>query len=156
MPKNNESILTGIAGVYYAAAELTKKGYNASILLNNSEIYDILAVDQTNHQQLLIQVKTTWDYRGGRKWILNKKVEDFYNENFFYIFINLFNEDKRPEFFIIHSKELAKKIKNGHQSWLETPGRKGQKHNENSMRQFSDKEGVYLEKWEHLKMTNKE
>ena len=150
MPKNNQSILTGNAGEFYVAAELSRKGYNTAILLGNTELYDILTVNSQTQKQILIQVKTTWNFRGGRKWVLNKKVEDIIDANLFYIFVNLFSEDKRPEFFIIHSEELANMIKKGHSEWLETPGKKGQKHNPNSIRQFSDKEGIYLEKWDKL------
>ncbi len=150
MSKNNESKLTGNAGEFYVAAELSKKGFNTAILLGNTENYDILTVNSKTQNQILIQVKTSWNARGGRKWVLTKKVEDIIDKNLFYIFVNLFEENKRPEFFIIHSEELSNIIKTGYDRWLKTPGKNGQKHNPNSIRQFSDKEGVYLEQWNKL------
>lgn len=147
----NKNILTGIAGVYYVAAELTIREFNASTLLRNSECYDILAVNQYNHKSIFIQVKTSWDFRGGRKWVLNEKVENLLNKNLYYIFVNILGTNERPEFFIISSIELANKIKREYEEWLIKPGQKGQTRNPNKLRQFSDKEGYYLEKWETLK-----
>ena len=36
------STLVGVAGEYYAAAELTRRGLNASTTLRNTESYEIL------------------------------------------------------------------------------------------------------------------
>lgn len=139
--------LTGIVGEYYVAAELSKKGLYAAITLRNNEGYDILATHPDTKTQYCVQVKTTCNRR---KLVLNKKVEVDYSDNHYYIFVNLFEEDKRPEFFIICSKELASIIKSGYEKWLETPGKRGQAHNPNDLRQFSDIDGIYLEKWDKL------
>ena len=50
----------------------------------------------------------------------------------------------------VPSKEVAKYVKREHRKWLDTPGRKGQSHNDTSMRMFRDKEGKYLGRWELL------
>ncbi|TAK43025.1 MAG: aspartate ammonia-lyase [Saprospiraceae bacterium] len=139
---------TGVAGEYYVAAELTRRGIFAAITLRNSEAYDILALNPLTNKQFGIQVKTTWEKR---RWALNKKVEDVYSENHFYIFVVLFqNDSRKPEFFIIHSKELAEIICQEHRNWLATPGKKGQPHNDNDMRNFDDREGDYLDRWDNF------
>jgi len=49
---------------------------------------------------------------------------------------------------------VATRIKTGHQDWLKTPGRKGQKHNDSAMRALEDRDGwmdKYLERWDLLK-----
>ena len=56
-----------------------------------------------------------------------------------------------PEYHIVPSKIVAETVKNGHQKWLETPGRNGQQHNDNPMRKFADTEDKYLNNWECLK-----
>lgn len=38
------------------------------------------------------------------------------------------------EYFIIPASEMAKNILERHRTWLDTPGKKGQKHNESSVR----------------------
>ena len=41
-----------------------------------------------------------------------------------------------PKFFLVHSKVVSDFITNDHQSWLDRPGAKGNKHNDSSMRKF--------------------
>ena len=143
--ENKSNILTGITGEYYVAAELSKKGLFAAITLRNNEGCDILLTNPNTNEQFSIQVKTTWNRR---KWVLNQKVEKETNRNHYYVFVNLFKEEKRPEFFIINSFELAQNIKLGYDLWINTPGNKGQPHNDNNIREFRDTEGIYLEKWD--------
>ncbi|MBK9488869.1 MAG: hypothetical protein IPO07_08765 [Haliscomenobacter sp.] len=69
------------------------------------------------------------------------KAENLYSDNMFYIFVAFKKIDERPEYFIVPSKDVAKQVKDGHQRWLETPGKKGQAHKDNPMRQFVTKTG---------------
>lgn len=95
-----------------------------------------------------IQVKTNQGYQ--KSWILNKKCEEFIEPNFFYVLVNLGTESKYPEFHIVPSKVVAKFITEDHQSWLSTPGKKGQKRNDNTMRKFHDLDNKYLGRWDLL------
>lgn len=140
--------LSGIAGEYYVAAELSRRGMMAAITLRNADSIDILTSLPDNSKQLSIQVKST---QNKRRWLLTQKVENNYADNMFYIFVNIPDDNlSRPEFFVIHSKELADIIKIGHQKWLKTPGRNGKMHNDTNAREFSDKKGEYLENWKIL------
>ncbi len=56
----------------------------------------------------------------------------------------------RPEFFIVPSRAVARYVKKNHAEWLVTPGRKGQKHNDTTMRNFRDDKGRFLEAWGNL------
>jgi Holliday junction resolvase-like predicted endonuclease len=51
--------LSGIAGEYYVAAELSRRGYLAAITLRNSEGIDILVSNIDGNKLFSIQVKTT-------------------------------------------------------------------------------------------------
>ena len=62
--------LSGIAGEYYVAAELSRRGYLAAITLRNSDGVDILASNESGEKTFSVQVKTT---QNKRKWILGKK-----------------------------------------------------------------------------------
>lgn len=104
--------LTGIAGEYYAAAELSIRGYMAAVTLRNNESIDILAYRQSDSKQFAIQVKTV--QHGIPKWPLNKKAEIDFKDNKFYIFVLLNSDLKRPDFYIVPSQELAENIKNNH------------------------------------------
>ena len=140
--------LSGLAGEYFVAAELSRRGYMASIMLRNTKGIDILAANSTATATAAIQVKTN---QGAQKsWILNKKCEDFVEANFFYVFVNLETDSKYPDFHIVPGKVVANFIKEDHQSWLNTPGKNGQKRNDTTMRKFHDDKNLYLGRWDSL------
>lgn len=141
--------LSGVAGEYYVAAELSRRGYLAAITLRNSENIDILVSNIQGDKLFSIQAKTT---QNKRKWILSKKIEEEKSENKFYIFVNIPNEiDEKPEFFIIESKKLSVKIKLGHKNWLESLGKNDKIRKDSDVRQFDP---IHFEKdllsWEDL------
>lgn len=140
--------LSGIAGEYFVAGELSRRGYIAFITLRNTWGIDILVSNATATRQVAIQVKTN---QGSRpEWVMNKKDETFRNDNLFYVFVNLKSPEERPDFYIVPSNVVADSIYNDHRKWLETPGQKGQPHKDNPVRQFRDTERQFLERWELL------
>jgi hypothetical protein len=145
-----ESILRGIAGEYFVAAELSKRGYIAIITLRNTETADILCSDLNAKNPITIQVKTKQEAK--RIWPLHKKAENLYSDKLYYIFVILNKEGVYPDFFIVSSRDVANYCKESHKQWLETLGKKGQKHNDNLVRNFCDIEGKYLGKWDLLKL----
>lgn len=145
-----DSGLTGIAGEYLVAGELSRRGYVASITLRNTRGIDIVATNKDASKSVGIQVKASAGNR--RNWIMNKKGEDFYSDTLYYVFVNLKDIDERSDFFIVPSKVVADYIKYGHAQWLKTPSKKGDPHRDTTMRQFSDKEGSYFERWDLLNL----
>jgi hypothetical protein len=81
---------------------------------------------------------------------LNEKAETFESRTHFYVFVSLGKSAERPRFHIVPSKVVAERTRSGHRKWLETPGRKGQKHRDSPMRQFADLEDEFLERWDLL------
>jgi len=146
--KKKSNILTGVAGEYYVAAELSKRGHIASITLRNTRGVDILASNENATKQVAIQVKTS--SVANKDWMLNEKAENYYGDGVFYVFVDLKGEFERPDFFIVPSKVVAKYIKKSHTDWLTTPGRGGRKRNDSSMRRFRDPSEKYLEQWKLL------
>ena len=149
MPSNKlPKGLTGIAGEYLVAGELSRRGYIASITLRSTKGIDILVSNATATRQIAIQVKTN---QGSKpEWVLNKKAETFYADNLFYVFVNLKGSQVRPDFYIVPSKVVADFVRKDHQKWLETPGKKGQAHKDNPVRKFRDPERQFLERWDLL------
>lgn len=154
MKKNDKlnKVLSGVAGEYFVAAELSKRGYLASITLRNTKGVDILCSNSDASKTVGIQVKTNSGSK--RSWVLNQKVENYFAPNLFYVFVNLNNNIKPPDFFIVPSETVAKCCKEGHVEWLSTPGKKGQKHNDSTMRKFDDKEEKYLNRWDLLNLSH--
>ena len=142
------SILSGVAGEYYVAAELSRRGIVASISLRNTRGTDILATDESAGQTITIQVKTSQKKK--REWLLSEQSEKLDPKTHFYVFVNLAGLTDRPEFFIVPSAVVAAYAKEDHRRWLAAPSPTGRARNENAMRKFRDTEGRYLEKWELL------
>jgi hypothetical protein len=143
-------ILAGVSGEYFVAAQLSRLGYIASITLKNTKGVDVLATNADATKSVTIQVKTN---QGKRKaWLLNEKSENTSAKNLVYVLVNLKNKNDMPDFYIVPSGEVAERVKTGYQKWLETPGKKGKKHNENPMRMFEDRDGRYLNRWDLLRI----
>lgn len=139
--------LSGVAGEYLTAGELSRRGYLAAITLRNAKGVDIIATNSTATKSVAIQVKTR--YSRGQSWVLSEKAETYYAENLFYVFVSL-NFGEPADFHIVPSKIVAKTIREHNRRWLSTLGRKGQRHNQTSMRTFLDAEQKYKSAWDLL------
>lgn len=142
--------LSGIAGEYYVAAELSRRGYLAAITLRNSDGVDILISNIDGDKLFSIQVKST---QNKRKWILSQKVETEFSEKKYLVFVNIPSDiNIKPEFIIVHSKVLANHIYNGHRDWLSKPGKNGKIRNDSSVRQFDPRyfQPLELLNWDEL------
>ena len=58
-PARLPSVLAGVAGEYFVAAELSRRGYIASISLRNTRGVDVLATNQDGSRSVTIQCKTS-------------------------------------------------------------------------------------------------
>ena len=146
---NETNVHTGNSGEYFVAGELERRGFTVAVPMSNVKDFDILAINRETYEQFAIQVKTT-GYKQ-KKWTLSKKNEDLKGSNIFYVFVSL-NELDAPEYHIVPSKVVADTIKTSHQNWLNTPGKKGQKHKDTTIRVFEDKEDIYHDRWDLLKI----
>lgn len=144
MPNKN-NVNTGNSGEYFVAAELERRGFIVAVPMSNVENFDILAINRETYKQYAIQVKTT-SYKK-KKWTLTKKNENLVADNIIYIFVTLNNLDT-PSYHIVPSKIVAETIKSTHVAWLSCSGRDGKPHNDNNLRNFFDKSGEYLNRWD--------
>ena len=140
--------LSGIAGEYFVAAELSRRGYIASITLRNTRGIDILASNVDATCSVGIQVKSRQDR--GAKWMLDQKVEGLdLAENLFFVFVSL-NDLEMPQYYIVPRERVATYAREDHAAWLKTPGRGGRVHRDTPMRTFRDPEGEFLNRWDIL------
>lgn len=142
------SQLTGVAGEYFVAAELSRRNLVASISLRNTRGIDILVTTPDTTRSRTIQCKTSSGII--KKWVLTKSSESFCSDTHFYVFVALGDINTRPAFHIVPSGIVAKTIREGHQQWLDTLGRGGRKHRDNPVRNFVDPTNKYLDQWELL------
>jgi len=139
--------MSGIAGEYFVAAELSRRGYVASLTLRNTRGIDILASNADATKSVGIQVKA--NQGTGKEWMLNQKVEHDIATNLVFVFVRL-NDLATPEYYVVPRAIAARYARENHKRWLATPGRKGQQHRDSTMRKFADPENKYLGKWELL------
>jgi hypothetical protein len=128
--------ITGIAGEYFVAAELSRRGWIATMTIKNTPNIDIIATTIDGCRTLNIQVKTR--SIGNRQgWILNKRIETLVScNNFFLVFVDLKGKDEKPDYFIIPRNLFSQWIAKRHQDWLVTPGRLGRARVDNPIRAF--------------------
>lgn len=142
-----DHISIGNAGEYFVAGELERRGFSVAVPMSNVKAFDLLIFHRETNKQFAIQVKT--HHSNKKQWIMTKKNETFFGDNIFYIFVCM-NGLGYPEYHIVPSEYVAKYIKEGHQRWLDTPGKKG-KHRPTSIRQFDDFDDIFLGKWELIR-----
>ena len=130
--KNKTNVLTGSAGEYFVAAELSRRGVVAALTMSGTDAFDILAVNKAGCS-CSIQVKTT-QYEKKLRWLLSSKDEN--PKANFYVFVNLNGTEKQPDYYIMPATEVAAAIKEEHETWLATPKRAGTAHKPINMRQI--------------------
>ena len=129
-----QKITRGNASQFFVAGELCRRGYAAVVTLGNTPNTDVLCSNLAGTRFVHIQVKTF--VPGNRTCSVGLKAERHFGDNFFWVLcgIPLPDSDKEFEYYIIPSKDMAENILENHRIWLRTPGKKGQKHNDNSVR----------------------
>ncbi len=145
------NVLCGIAGEYFVAGELSRRGYIASLTLRNTRGVDIVVSNEDATRSVGVQVKTS--QKTAPLWLLDKKVEkgadEEYAANLFFVFVNL-PQSGQPKYYIVPLREVAEYARRRHETWLQTPGKHGVQHKDASMRKFEDREGKYLNRWDLL------
>jgi predicted AAA+ superfamily ATPase len=101
-----QSSSTGLAGEYFVAAELLRRGFSVGITMGNAKAIDILAEKDGN--QFIIQVKAIFKKKNVGWPIMKDRV----NQNIFYVFVNL-NGDAmaQPDYYIATGVEAFNKVK---------------------------------------------
>lgn len=141
------TVQTGIAGEYFVAAELSRRGFVASITLRNTRGIDILASNTDATKSVGIQVKTCQG--SSPDWMMNRKAEMELAQNLFYVFVCL-PVTGEPTFYVVPRSVVATYVRESHQKWLATPGRNGQPHRDTDMRRFKDPDGKFKDRWDLL------
>ena len=144
------SQLAGVAGEYFVAAELSRRGSIASITMRNSPGIDILATDIRAKKAVTIQCKTSRSSTKG--WILSDKAEGFTPKNHFYVFVRLGATDDSPKYHIVPAKVVAKYVSSRHRAWLQGKKPNGGQRKDSAMRKFRDEENKSLGRWDLLEL----
>lgn len=129
--KNNK---LGIAGEFYTAAELTRRGYVASLTSKNTQTIDLLASSKDGKRSVCIQIKTCSNKKMNT-WKMSKSSEQGASNHLYYVFVNLCDDDP-PKFFVVPSTIVAKRIADDYLHWKKKTRKDGAMHPETDMRTF--------------------
>ena len=119
----------GSASQFYVAAELCRRGLVANVTLGNCPNVDVLCTNKEASRFVHVQVKTF--VPGSRTCSVGKKAEKDFGESFFWILAGIPEPGQATDFlyYVIPSLEMSKNIREQHEVWASTPGKKGQKRN---------------------------
>ena len=150
-----DSTLVGPAGEHLVLSRLLAFGLLASPAPRGTRKVDIIVNYIDGGNPKLVQVKTTM---GSPKkgWVLLAKHEEIASDDLYYCFVSF--EKTEGEIYVLPSSVVADAVSLSHAQWLATPGKNGQAHNDNNMRNlsismFGQSEGwleKYKENWEQL------
>jgi len=142
--------LIGAAGEYHVAAQLSQRGWLATITIKNSPGTDVLAQHVETGVVVAIQTKTTEIAAQG--WILSAKDEmPTDRADAWYALVGMNGELARPEFYIVPRNHVSAHLFVGHRHWLRTPGKGGKVHQDSGMRNIYPSEvQAYKEDWASL------
>ena len=133
-PQLSDKSSRGNASQFFIAGELCRRGYSAVVTLGNTPNVDILCSNQKGTRFAHIQVKTF--VPGNRTCSVGMKAMKNVGPTFFWVLggIPLAGSNRPFEYYIIPSEAMAKNVSEAHQLWLSTPGKKGQSHQDNTVR----------------------
>lgn len=141
---------TGAAGEFYVAAQLSARGWAASVLLGNSPRSDILAQHPETGRTIGVQSKAAnmgGDFQAGAK----ADVPSPPSANGWFVFVGLRDPGRLPDFFVVPRNVMAAFCWAGHQAWLRKPSRTGGPHRPNTMRNIRQRDlEPYRDRWDDL------
>jgi hypothetical protein len=142
--------LTGAAGEYHIAAELSRRGWLATVTIKNAPGTDVLAEDADTGHVITIQSKTS----SGGDFLLSAGCEKPTKQtNAWYALVGLRRPDERPEFWLVPRNHVAALVYVGHRRWLSEPGRGGRTRKDTPMRGIARSQvTAYYEAWDTLRL----
>lgn len=100
MDRNN----THLAGEYFVAAELYRRGFSVGMTIGNAKAIDLFV--NKDNKTLIIQVKAIKNKKSVGWPMMKDKVFD----DILYIFVNL-NDQEKPDYYIATGREAKEKVK---------------------------------------------
>ncbi len=141
----SQTVLLGAAGEHHVMAELLRRDYIAALAPQGMSKADILVTDSRGERHCSIQVKTRRDRGSDGGWHMNEKHEKIRDKHLFYCFVDFGKTPHdRPEVYVLPSERVADALQRSHSSWLNIPGKQGQKRNDSPMRRLlPDYKGLF-------------
>jgi hypothetical protein len=150
-----DTILTGAAGEHLVLSRLLQRGVIAAQAPEGVRKVDILVNSLEGGEPCFLQVKSR-QFGSDGGWHMSQKHESISEPNIFYCFVDF--EPEHPLVYVIPSDVVATVLRDDHQIWLRTPGKRGQAHNPTTMRRLTPISAAlgtgwlepYLESWDQV------
>lgn len=142
--------ITGAAGAYYAAGELSAREWAVALMIGNSPRIDLTAQHPLDHHVAAVQVKTSrsGDFDVGT---LAEREPSPPTGNEWFILVELEEPGSRPVFYVAPWNHVGAMAYLAYQAWLQNPGRGGRERKPHSRRTLAPREfKEYREAWELL------
>lgn len=128
--KEGKGTIIGNAGEFLVVGELLKRGVVAAPAPRNTPGFDVLATNGI--KSLNIRVKTKTEAATSWVWICKKDINKTIFKNLsdkpdFTILVDLRNQQTPPEYYIVSTAELDRRLKDIHEYWLKSPTKRGKK-----------------------------
>lgn len=133
-PQKIDKSFRANASQFFVAAELCRREYVALVTMGNTPNTDVLVSNREGTKFVHVQVKT---YKPQDRTVsVGKKAEKNYGKNFIWILAGIptAKQTEDFEYYIVPSRVMSKNVTKEYQSWLKSPGIKGQKHNPTDVR----------------------
>jgi hypothetical protein len=155
--KLGEGTLIGNAGEYFVVAELLKRRVIAALAPRNAPAFDILATNQKKTVKIRVKTKTgkykVWQWNAKKDGSIFKYLS---SEGDFSVLVNLTDDTKDMEYFILPTSILNEWIVDDFEKWLKTPGMKGQQRSSDNLKRNLEYQKIatklepYRSNWEIL------
>lgn len=143
--------LTGTAGEYFVVAELSLRGWLATVTIKNAPGIDVLARHSETGSLIALQTKTA-----GAGFIFRLKQQDERptdNPYDWYALVGLKPSESplRPDIYLVPRDVVSKQVAMSHAIWMYQPGKVGQQHKDSQMRTIQpDAVARFKDAWELL------
>ncbi|WP_181704459.1 hypothetical protein [Chthonobacter albigriseus] len=118
-------------------SELLRRGFIAALAPIGVPNADIVVTDLEGSRLCSVQVKTRRELGSDGGWHMGEKHERIRGERLFYAFVDFGKAlDEHPVVYVVPSSVVADVIRDSHQVWLSTPGKKGQQRKDGPFRRF--------------------
>lgn len=133
----SQSTLLGAAGEHFVMSELLRRGFIAALAPAGVPNADIVVTDVEGARLCSIQVKSRRELGSDGGWHMKAKHEDFRSERLFYCFLDFGKScGDPPRVFVMPSLVVADVLRKSHETWLRTPGARGQQRKDGVMRRL--------------------
>jgi hypothetical protein len=124
----------GNASQFFVAGELCRRGHAAVVTLGNTPNVDILCSNAAGTHFAHIQVKTFEP--GNRTCSVGLKAVKDFGRTFFWVLVGIPSpgSNRRFEYYVIPSFDMAKNVREAHEKWLATLGKNNRIHQDNKVR----------------------